>query len=198
MQPYIISRITKDFSWDNVPPLPICHHLWLPETPIQAQAKIAYDESGLYVLLKAWEQNIRAEEVGPLGAPYLDSCLEFFFKPSKEDIRYFNFEVNPNGCLLAGIGNPETGLVRIVNFTLGVTPEASRFEGGWQVSYHIPLSFIQLFFPEFKPISGGRIFGNCYKCGDLTEKRHFIAAFPIDLPEPQFHSPEFFGTLEFE
>jgi hypothetical protein len=36
---------------------------------------------------------------------------------------------------------------------------------------------------------------NFYKCGDLTAHPHFLSWNPIDLPKPDFHRPEFFGTL---
>lgn len=198
MQRYIISKISGEPDWDTVPGLPIDHHLWLPQTPIRAEARISYDLEGIYVQLKAWEENIRAEVTDPLGKPYEDSCLEFFFKPCRKDKRYINIEVNPNGCCFIGIGNPDTGILRIVNYTIGITPKIQYFDGGWQVSYQIPMTFIQLFFPDFLPVSGETLSGNCYKCGDLTVQPHFIAAYPIDLPKPNFHCIEFFGEMEFE
>ncbi len=40
--------------------------------------------------------------------------------------------------------------------------------------------------------------GNFYKCGDETPQPHYISWNPIDMPTPNFHVPQFFGTLEFE
>ena len=37
---------------------------------------------------------------------------------------------------------------------------------------------------------------NFYKCGDLTAHTHFLSWSPIDAPKPDFHRPDFFGTLE--
>ena len=198
MQRYKISRISGKPDWERIPALPISHHLWLPQTPIRAEARICYDRDGLYVRLKAWEENIRAEEFGPLGSPYEDSCLEFFFQPSRNDKRYINIEINPNGCSFIGIGNPDSGLLRLVNCTVAIVPETQRFDGGWQVSYQIPMTFIQLFFPNFQPVSGDLLYGNCYKCGDRTVQKHYITAYPIDLPEANFHCPAFFWEMEFE
>ena len=37
--------------------------------------------------------------------------------------------------------------------------------------------------------------GNFYKCADETMNPHFVSWSPIDLPEPNFHCPEFFGEI---
>jgi hypothetical protein len=58
----------------------------------------------LYVHLRATESDIRAEYTEPLSPVCQDSCLEFFFMPEGED-RYFNYEINPNGCLYIGFGH---------------------------------------------------------------------------------------------
>ena len=39
--------------------------------------------------------------------------------------------------------------------------------------------------------------GNFYKCGDKCAQPHFLSWAPIDLPEPNFHCPEFFGEITF-
>ena len=42
-----------------------------------------------------------------------------------------------------------------------------------------------------------KILGNFYKCADETMNPHFVSWSPIDLPEPNFHCPEFFGNIHF-
>ncbi len=39
---------------------------------------------------------------------------------------------------------------------------------------------------------------NFYKCGDKQHTPHFLSWNKIDLPEPCFHCPEFFGKILFE
>lgn len=39
---------------------------------------------------------------------------------------------------------------------------------------------------------------NFYKCGDKLQTPHFLSWNPINLEKPNFHCPEFFGTLNFE
>ena len=39
---------------------------------------------------------------------------------------------------------------------------------------------------------------NFYKCGDELQTPHFLSWNPIQIEQPDFHRPDFFGTLEFE
>ena len=39
---------------------------------------------------------------------------------------------------------------------------------------------------------------NFYKCGDELQTPHFLSWNPIKIENPDFHRPDFFGTLEFE
>ncbi len=198
MSEHIIKRVTAPVDWSMVPALPISHRLWCPEVPIRAEAKICYDENALYLQLSAQEKNIRAENFGVMDSPCEDSCLEFFFCPNPESPRYFNIEVNPNGCIFLGFGTKGKDLTRLFPLKPIIVPDITRFDGGWQVAYDIPFSFIQLFVPEFRGVSGDTVRANFYKCGDLTLQEHYFAAFPIDLSKPNFHCPEFFATLRFE
>lgn len=195
MREYTIARVngTPDFS--TVEALPIDTLLWSPEVPITAQAKICYDETGLYVQLRAQEPHIRAEERGPLGIPCEDSCLEFFFRPVEEDIRYMNIEFNPNGCMYLGYCNTGRRYVRLLPDDQPIKPTVEMFDGGWQVSYKVPLAFVCLFFPTFELKPGKVIWANCYKCGDLTVQEHYMSWNPVDVVEPNFHLPEFFGKM---
>ncbi len=198
MREYTISRRLEPFSWENVPALSIDNLLWTDATQITAQAQLCYDQEALYVRLSAKEQHIRAEETGPLCEPCEDSCLEFFFSPMPSDNRYFNIEFNPNGCIYLGFGSNFQNLVRLIPEEMSIVPTVNRFDGGWEITYSIPCSFIRLFFQDFTPRSGSFIRANCYKCGEATVSPHYLAWNPVDLPEPCFHCPEFFGKMYFE
>ena len=45
---------------------------------------------------------------------------------------------------------------------------------------------------------GLHVKGNVYKCGDMLPHPHFLSFFPINLPKPDFHRPDFFGDVVFE
>ena len=200
MRTYMISKKTADLDWTIIPVAAIDNLHWSPHVDISAEAQICYDENFLYVRLSAHEAHIRAEEVGPLGMPCLDSCLEFFFAPDPESLRYFNFEFNPNCCLYLGLGN-ERGdeLYRLLyDGPDQFDAKSERLEDGWAITYRIPYTFIRHFFPGFAPASGQQIRGNFYKCGDLTVQEHYLAWNPMTCETPAFHRPFEFGLLIFE
>ena len=61
----------------------------------------------------------------------------------------------------------------------------------WNLIVVIPLKLMGLD-PSNLP---EKILGNFYKCADETMNPHFVSWSPIDLPEPNFHCPEFFGEM---
>jgi len=198
MRKYTIAKKPEPLDWSAVPKLSIDNLLWSDPVDIKAEAALCYDDDGLYVRLTAIEKNIRAENTGKLGIPCEDSCLEFFFSPINGDSRYFNVEVNPNGCLYLGFGSSRYNLHRLIALYESFSVETSRTPDGWLVTYRIPWDFIRLFFPEFKACSGTTMRANFYKCGDLTVQPHYFSWNPITLENPEFHCPDHFGLLCFE
>ena len=194
---YIITKTDENIDWKSIPVIPIDNVLWSEKTDITAQGQLCYDSENLYVHLSAVEKYIRAENTEPLSPVYEDSCLEFFFKFDNSD-NYFNFEINPNGCLCTQFGPQKTDRINIVRqdakeyFDI----KTNRTSDGWEVYYKIPLKYIQLFYPDYK--FGGDITANMYKCGNKTVNKHYIAWKPIDLETPNFHCTEYFGRMRFE
>lgn len=183
-------------DWERIPVLPICHALWTAPTGIQAEAQLCCDEEKLFVHLRTNEKEIRAENTEPLSPVHEDSCLEFFFKLPVDE-RYFNFEVNPNGCLVVQFGTCRADRVDLIRrdgktyFEL----RCCRTPEGWEAFYTIPLAFLRLFCPAFA--FQGMLQANFYKCGDKTPKAHYLAWSPVESEQPDFHQPAFFGTLRF-
>lgn len=188
-------------DWQAQPVFEIAERVRPKEAPVRAWAQICRAEDGFYIRLQAEEAQILAREQGPLAMPCNDSCLEFFLRPT-ESLRYMNFEWNPTGALYLGIGTEPADLLRIVPADWQIkklfAPEFDRQEGAWQVTFRIPYTFIQGFFPDFDPEKTKHIYGNFYKCGDLLDKPHYFAWNPI-LREGQylFHTPAEFGKLNF-
>ena len=194
---YTIVKTDKEPDWSNVPVMQIDNVLWTEDYGIRAQGQLCYSDDALYVHLSAVEKDIRAEFTKPLSHVWEDSCLEFFFK-IVDSPDYFNFEINPNGCLCAQFGPEKTDRIDIVRedakeyFDI----RTDRTSEGWEVYYKIPLKFIQLFYQDYQ--FEGELAGNLYKCGDKTVHKHYLSWSPIDLETPNFHCPEYFGTLKFE
>lgn len=193
MKSYTLKKINGTPNWDAIPAMEINVPYRTP-ADIEAWAKLCWDETGIYVNLRAREEHIRCEETGPLAMICQDSCLEFFVRPT-ESMAYFNFEFNPACGLYLGHG---WGIHRLIRLVVGdeqetFAPKSYRTDDGWGITFHMPFTFVQHFFPDFKAYEGLKFYGNCYKCGDFTVQPHYLSWNPIDLPELTFHAPEFFG-----
>jgi len=71
-------------------------------------------------------------------------------------------------------------------------------EGGisWELDIILPLK--ALVHHELSDIAGVKARANFYKCGDKLKNPHFLSWNPVRISKPDFHRPEFFGSLEFE
>lgn len=198
MRSYTIKKIHGTPDWSTIPVMPIDTLLWTDSTDVSAQAQICWDEDALYLRMEAVEPHIRMEENGPLASVCLDSCLEFFFSPTDRP-DYFNIEMNPNRAIWLGYGSGIKDLIRLLvpKVQTLLNSKVEFTEGGWVLSYQIPFSFIRRFFPEFVAKEGAKMRANVYKCGDMTEKCHYLAWNPIGCENPNFHCPEYFGCLIF-
>ena len=200
MKTYEIKKMTAPADWSDKPIIEIdTPYLDTPET-VKAWAQIAYDDEALLVRLWTEEYQHRATETGPVGAPYEDCCLEFFFCPMEGDSRYFNFENNAIGCCSLGFGSGLDDLVRLVPDTEEdiFCRKVTKFEGGWEICYKFPYSFIKRFFPDFTVFEGKKIRANCFKCADLTEPPHYLSWSPVPTENFTFRRPDCFGEMIFK
>lgn len=197
MREYAIIRAGGAPDWARVPELCIDTPLWGTQTDIRAWAQLCWDDEALHVRLRAREREIRAEHPAgaKLGMPCEDSCLEFFFSPMPGDERYFNIEFNPNGCLFLGFGRGMANLVRLLPEHPALAPAPARTGDGWEIAYRVPFAFVRDFFPGFAPRAGWELRANCYKCGDLTAREHYLSWNPCTSPTPDFHQPRDFGRM---
>ena len=149
---------------------------------------------GISVLMHSEEQGLRCECREENGDVYLDSCMEFFFKPDVHDNRYFNFELNSKGVLHLGLGDGRHGrtLIGISRDIFNI--ETRVEEGNWSVKLYIPYSFILSHFSKISPVCKG----NFYKGGEGTDHVHFGAWSEVETDRPDFHVPDFFGRIELE
>ena len=81
--------------------------------------------------------------------------------------------------------------------SLGDTPFEERVEEtDWEVALIIP--YAVFFKHQIESLDEKEIKANFYKCGDELQTPHFLSWNPIKIENPDFHRPDFFGTLEFE
>ena len=197
MKEYTIVPVLGEPDWSKVPTLEIATHNWRPQVDISARAQICYDEKGLHVHLRARETDIRAEVNTYLGSVCDDSCLEFFFRPEETDPRYFNIEINPLGFSFVGLCYDRDQNCRLApDYEQDIfEKQINRLADGWELFYTIPVSFVRVFFPDFELTPGRELYANCFECGDLTEKEHYLSWNPIACENENFHRICDFGLM---
>lgn len=199
------SSISKDI-WDTIRSLKVENYPWdISGYKPEVEVKLFYTDTHFHIHFKVWEKKIKAVYKEVNDDVYKDSCVEFFFKPSPEvDERYFNFEINPLGALLIGLGEDRKSRIRIndidasiFNISTSVNAENIKDYNGdyWTVEYSIPFSFIEKYFGYINYSDVMKITGNFYKCGDETEHPHYGCWNPIIVLAPDFHRPEYFGEI---
>ena len=66
----------------------------------------------------------------------------------------------------------------------------------WEIMIMIPKSIFT--FDNLESFTNLKASANFYKCGDKTKWPHYFSWNPIELPQPNFQRPEFFGSIYFE
>lgn len=161
---------------------------------------VAHTDKALVVLFDVKEDHVRAVSLEANGPVWEDSCVEIFLSvPGKEG--YFNFETNCIGTSLAAYRRSKTDADMFGPEQMGQIGTVASLphevidrlgEGQeWSMLKIIPFSLLGL---TEKP---EMLTGNFYKCGDKCAQPHFLSWAPIDLPEPNFHCPEFFEEITF-
>ena len=151
---------------------------------------------GIVVRLFTREPEPRAVYTQRDDPVWTDSCLEFFFQ-AKRGGAYVNLEMNANGAYLAAVGPNRAERRFLQSFTdLAVDVAPFRRADGWGVEAFIPFALASACFGRpFSLAAGDSFFANAYKCADAAPQPHYQALFPVGVPSPDFHRPEFFGTI---
>ncbi|MDO4741532.1 MAG: carbohydrate-binding family 9-like protein [Eubacteriales bacterium] len=197
---YTVKRIDKGaaIDWSAAQRVEMAHQPWLEPADVRAWAQMCCDGERLYVRLEAQEKNIRATLTEKLDMVCNDSCLEFFYAPVAGDKRYLNFEWNKLGTAYVGFGAERKTRMRLIPKDVRVLLDPKPFDtdGGWGIEFSIPLDMVRMYFPQ--AAFEGEARGNFYKCGDQTEKPHYLAWSPMQIDHPDFHRVQDFGAIVFE
>jgi Carbohydrate-binding family 9 len=197
--------------WKDTPALVLSHHMGTrPEHFPETKAKLIFYEEAVFVMFRVQDQYVRAVAKHHQDNVFEDSCVEFFFTPGTDVSKgYFNLEMNCGGTMLFHF-QTKRGQNRIVipdeqcqeifcahSLPRTVDPEIQE-PLTWTVSYRIPVRLLETYAKVIPPASGVQWQANFYKCGDKTSHPHWLTWSPVEVQKPDFHRPEFFGTLEFE
>jgi hypothetical protein len=133
---------------------------------------------------------------------YQDSCVEFFIS-FDEGATYYNFEFNCIGTVLAGYGRGRTDrqwlsgdVLDTINTQSTVLRKGKDRMPQWELTVVLPLKVFT--FQNIDSLQGQQARANFYKCGDHLPVPHFLAWSNIESDSPDFHLPQFFGTLLFD
>ncbi|MFA5328538.1 MAG: carbohydrate-binding family 9-like protein [Prolixibacteraceae bacterium] len=180
-------------NWEEFP--------YKPDVTLQ----IGYNEEELFLQYKVNEQSVKAEITQSNGRVWTDSCVEFFLSPEGND-EYYNLEMTCIGMALLGFRKKGSEAIhaseeqiatirRISSLGARSFPER-KVQTEWKITIAIPWK--AFFKHSLKPVSGKKMRGNFYKCGDELSVPHFVSWTKIKTEKPSFHEPDFFGGLEFE
>jgi hypothetical protein len=197
--------------WLSIPALSTKNYMGdKPEHFPKAQAKLAYDDQAIYVIFRVEDKYIRAVAKKYQDSVYKDSCVEFFFTPGLDiDKGYFNLEMNCGGNALfhhQKMGDRESMAITEQDFnklTIAhslpkiIDPEIES-DTTWTLEYRLPFSILENYAQVTRPGTGVEWQANFYKCADACSHPHWLTWSHIDYPKPQFHLPQYFGTLRFE
>lgn len=190
----------------NIPFEAIGNVNWPADFPYKPTVafRMAYAGDNILINYQVDEDSVRAVAPEDNGHVWEDSCCEFFVSPSPD--AYYNIECNCAGTLLIGYGPgrenrqllPPNVLQKVDRWSsLGRQPFAERVgKCQWQMALVLPVSTF-MHHPDIK-LQGCNMRANFYKCGDKTQKPHFLSWNAIHLPKPDFHCPPFFGEIRFE
>ncbi len=217
---YKIKKIEKDISvdanwdkniWTNVDVIQLKKYMGSkPEHFPTVFVKLLYTDTDLYVIFKVMDQYVKSIAEEYQGKVYEDSCVEFFFTPADNSSKgYFNLETNCGGVQLFGYNSQDGVGDKPINYedykNIDVAhslpklndPELQEKET-WYIEYKIPFEVISKYYENVKPVSETEWRGNFYKCADKTSHPHWLTWNKVDNPTPNFHLPQYFGTLIFE
>lgn len=198
-------------QWANANPLRLAHFMGArPEHFPDTQVKLLYDKDNLYVFFRVKDQYVRAVTEAFHDPVCQDSCVEFFFACGEDITKgYFNLEVNCGGTLLfyhqirkgqgtRAVSTEDCRKIKVISsLPKKVDPEITQ-PIVWTVKYAVPIAVLKKYACVTPPGPGTVWKANFYKCADKTSHPHWLTWNPVDRPSPNFHLPQYFGTMVFE
>ncbi|MEG1607558.1 MAG: carbohydrate-binding family 9-like protein [Mucinivorans sp.] len=185
---------------------PIACNNWAQEFPYAPQVsfRAQHSRDELWIKFMVNEQYTMAMVKQDNGEVWTDSCVEFFI--SFDQTGYYNFEFSCIGKALLAFRKEKPNATHASQVVMDTILRASTLGSEcfaekvgpqeWELMVKIPVT--AFFKHSIENLNGMTAKANFYKCGDKLTKPHFLSWQPIEAQSPNFHLPEFFGTLEFE
>lgn len=197
--------------WENVPALEIKQYMgnkpqFLPTT----FAKLLYDEDHIYGIFLVKDKFVHCQVQEVNGHVSGDSCVEFFFSPDEsKPMFYFNLEINCGGVPLMQyvtvprkeycfLDESDISKVEIAHSLPKKVFSEIEEDITWTIEFKLPLKILAQNAAISHPRSGIKWNANFYKTAGTTSNPHYLTWSQVDNPKPDFHLPQFFGTLVFK
>lgn len=210
-QPLKIDADWDKASWKKVRSVTIEKYMGaMPAFKPAVEAKMMYDDENVFIIFRVKDRYVRSLVQEYNGNVSGDACVEFFFSPDAAlPERYFNLEVNAGGTpLIFYVTKPWTGFQKLEaadirqieiahSLPAKIDPEISE-PVTWTIECRIPLSMLKKFSNVTAPARGVKWKANFYKTASQSTNPHWITWSYVNNPKPNFHLPQFFGTLIFK
>ena len=181
-----------------------------PDHKPKTEAKVLYDDDYIYVFFRVEDKYVQAVARHYQDSVWLDSCVEFFFTPGTDISQgYFNIEINCGGTMLfyhqlargvdaVAVTDADCDRVEIFHSEPKIVDPEKQEPTTWVIEYRVPIDMLAKYAEVVRPAPGVQWRANFQKCAGKTSHPHGLTWSLIDTPKPDFHRPEFFGTLEFK
>lgn len=197
--------------WKKTEIISIAKHMGpLPSFVPTVEAKMRYDENNVYVIFRVKDRYVQSRILEFNGNVSSESCVEFFFAPDENHpLSYFNLEINAGGTpLMFYITKPMSEIQRLKKEEIEqieiahsmprvVFPEIQE-PVTWTIECRIPFSMLEKYAKVSRPAKGVQWKGNFYKTGSRTSNPNYMTWAFVDYPRPNFHLPQYFGTIQFK
>lgn len=141
------------------------------------------------------------------NVPFITTMIDHYGINSERKLpNYYNFEFNCIGTKLLAAGhsrhNREFANAAILDeIIVESSLERAVFEEkigsfNWQLKAIIPIK--SFFKHKIHALDGKVCRANFYKCGDGLTTPHYLSWTPIETEKPDFHTPQYFGEIEFD
>lgn len=207
----VIDAVWDKPMWGKASIIPIARHMGpMPSFVPTVEAKMGYDQSNVYVIFQVKDKFVQSRILDYNGSVSTESCVEFFFAPDEgRPLSYFNLEINAGGTpLIFYITKPmsevqrlkkeEIELIEIAHSMPRVVFPEIQEPVTWTIECRIPFSLLERYTPVTRPGKGRQWKANFYKTGSRTSNPNYMTWALVDFPRPNFHLPQYFGTIQFK
>ena len=191
------------FLLDNLDKNSISHTPWASFKYVpNVKFVLAYGADAIFIKYFVEEKFIKASIASSNGAVHEDACVELFIS-FEDEKAYYNLEFNCIGTALVGYGETKEGrelqpeyLIKEIRYQSIITNPQQGNNVHWQLTIIIPFTLFK--YSNLSSLEGKKGRANFYKCGDHLPTPHYISWSDIKSAEPNFHLPQFFGSLQFK